>query len=109
MRTILKSKIHGAKVTDVCVDYIGSITIDKKMMNLVDIIEYEQVHVLNVTTGARFVTYAIQGKEGQFQINGAAARLASKGDKIIILAYEIGNDRPLPLVVFLDEKNEVTI
>ena len=78
MRTMLKSKIHRARVTDANINYEGSITIDKKLMKAADILPYEQVHVLNVNNGARFTTYAIEGKEGSGDIclNGAAARLA---------------------------------
>ncbi len=64
MRTMLKSKIHRARVTDCNINYEGSITIDKKLMKEADILPYEQVHVLNVNNGARFTTYAIEGKEG---------------------------------------------
>jgi aspartate 1-decarboxylase len=89
MRTMLKSKIHRARVTDANIDYEGSITIDKKLMTAADILPYEQVHVLNINNGARFTTYAIEGKEGSGDIclNGAAARLGVKGDIVIILTY----------------------
>lgn len=89
MRTMLKSKIHRARVTDGNIDYEGSITIDKKLMAEADILPYEQVQVLNINSGARFSTYAIEGKEnsGAICLNGAAARLAVKGDLVIILTY----------------------
>ena len=90
MRTMLKSKIHRATVTDGNIDYEGSITIDRKLMEEADILPYEQVQVLNINNGARFSTYAIEGKEGRGDIclNGAAARLAVKGDLVIILTYQ---------------------
>ncbi len=89
MRTMLKSKIHRARVTDANIDYEGSITIDSKLMAAADIIPYEQVHVLNINNGARFNTYAIEGKPGSGEIclNGAAARLGVRGDLVIILTY----------------------
>jgi aspartate 1-decarboxylase len=113
MRTMLKSKIHRARVTDANIDYEGSITIDRKLMAAADILPYEQVHVLNVNNGARFTTYAIEGREGAGDIclNGAAARLAVKGDIVIILTYtqvpeeELKNYRPK--VVHVNENNAI--
>jgi aspartate 1-decarboxylase len=86
---MLRSKIHRARVTGGNVDYEGSITIDKALMEAADILPYEMVHVLNVNNGARFQTYAIEGKAGSGEIvlNGAAARLAATGDIVIILTY----------------------
>jgi aspartate 1-decarboxylase len=110
---MLKSKIHRARVTDGNIDYEGSITIDRKLMAAADIIPYEQVHVLNVNNGARFSTYAIEGKEGSGEIclNGAAARLAVRGDLVIILTYtqvpeEEARDYR-PRIVHVNEKNEI--
>ncbi|MCX7912085.1 MAG: aspartate 1-decarboxylase [Dehalococcoidales bacterium] len=113
MRTMLKSKIHRARVTDANIDYEGSITIDRELMARADILPYEQVHVLNVNNGARFTTYAIEGEAGSGVIclNGAAARLAVKGDIVIILTYtqvpeeEARNYQPK--IVHVDEKNAV--
>ncbi len=87
--TLLKSKIHHARVTDVRLDYEGSLTIDPVLMKKVGILPCEQIHVFNVENGARFITYAIEGKPGagEFIVNGAAARLASKGDRLIIVTY----------------------
>jgi aspartate 1-decarboxylase len=110
---MLKSKIHRATVTDANINYEGSITIDKKLMAEADILPYEQVHVLNINNGARFTTYAIEGREGSGEIclNGAAARLAVKGDLVIILTYtEIPEDRLKdykPRVVHVNEKNKI--
>ncbi|MDD5703033.1 MAG: aspartate 1-decarboxylase [Dehalococcoidales bacterium] len=114
MRTMLKSKIHRARVTDGNIDYEGSITIDKKLMEAADIIPYEQVHILNINNGARFHTYAIEGKEngGEICLNGAAARLVAKGDIVIILTYRDVPENELqdyhPRLVYVDEKNRIT-
>ncbi len=112
MRTMLKSKIHRAHVTEANIDYEGSITIDKKLMEAADILPYEQVDVLNVNNGARFTTYAIEGEKGEICINGAAARLAVKGDIVLILTYSpVGEDDArnfLPRLVYVDEKNAIT-
>lgn len=113
MRMMLKSKIHRATVTDANINYEGSITIDSRLMKAADIVAYEQVHVLNVNTGARFTTYAIEGKEGSGDIclNGAAARLGVKGDLVIILTYTDVPDTQLkdykPRIVHVNEKNEI--
>ena len=113
MRTMLKSKIHRARVTALNIDYEGSITIDQKLMEEADILPYEQTEVLNLNNGARFITYAITGKRqsGQICLNGAAARLAKKGDIIIILAYcQIEDSETasfLPKLVYVDNKNNI--
>jgi aspartate 1-decarboxylase len=113
MRTMLKSKIHRARVTGLNIDYEGSITIDQKLMEEADILAYEQVEVLNLNNGARFLTYAISGKResGQICLNGAAARLANKGDIIIILSYcQIEDSEAIsfmPRLVYVDEKNNI--
>jgi aspartate 1-decarboxylase len=114
MRTMLKSKIHRARVTDGNITYEGSITIDKKLMEAADILPYEQVHILNVNNGARFHTYAIEGQEngGEICLNGAAARLVAKGDIVIILTYhELEEEQSRdyhPRLVYVDEKNRIT-
>ena len=113
MRTMLKSKIHRARVTALNIDYEGSITIDQKLMEEADILPYEQTEVLNLNNGARFITYAITGKRqgGQICLNGAAARLAKKGDIIIILSYCQVEDSEavsfLPKRVYVDNKNNI--
>jgi aspartate 1-decarboxylase len=110
---MLKSKIHRAHVTDANIDYEGSITIDRKLMAEADILPYEEVHVLNINNGARFTTYAIEGMAGSGAIclNGAAARLAVKGDIVIILTYtqvpEEQTKNYRPKIVYVDEKNMV--
>ena len=113
MRTMLKCKIHRATVTEGNINYEGSITIDKKLMKEADILPYEQVQVLNINNGARFSTYAIEGVEGKGDIclNGAAARLAVKGDLVIILTYTDMSDEEArnytPKIVHVNERNEI--
>ncbi|MCX7647967.1 MAG: aspartate 1-decarboxylase, partial [Elusimicrobiales bacterium] len=84
---MLKSKIHRAKVTARDINYEGSITIDKKLCDKAKINEFEKVDVYNINNGERFTTYVIYGKDGEIQINGAAARLCEKDDLIIIASY----------------------
>ena len=88
-RTMLKSKIHRATITDCDLHYVGSITIDPDLLEAADILEHEQVHVVDVDNGARFETYTIAGERGSgmMQINGAAARLVHHGDTIIVISY----------------------
>jgi len=109
---MLKSKIHRARVTDADTDYEGSITIDRRLMEAADILPYEQVHVLNINNGARFTTYAIEGEKGEICLNGAAARLAIKGDRVIILSYCGREDAEardfLPTLVYVDKNNAIT-
>ena len=114
MRTMLRSKIHRARVTETNIDYEGSITIDEKLMEEADILPYEQVQVLNINNGARFDTYAIKGDRGSGEIclNGAAARLATKGDTVIILSYcHVDDDEAqnfTPKLVYVDARNAIT-
>ncbi len=112
MRTMLKSKIHRAHVTETNINYEGSITIDQKLMEEADILPYEQVEVLNLNNGARFDTYAIEGEKGEICINGAAARLAIKEDIIIILSYcyvdDDGARNFIPKLVHVAANNAIT-
>ena len=113
MRTMLKSKIHRARITGLSLDYEGSIAIDKRLMAEADILPYEQVQVLNLNNDARFITYAIEAAEGSGQIclNGAAARLAKKGDIILILSYcQLKENEAadfVPRLVYVDAKNNI--
>jgi len=113
MRAMVKSKIHRARVTQVNLDYEGSITIDKVLMEAGDLLPFERVEVLDINNGARFSTYAIKGEanSGVIGINGAAARLVAKGDMIIILSYcQLPDNEAIamePTVVYVDEKNKV--
>jgi len=114
MRIMLKSKIHRAHVTEVNIHYEGSIAIDKKLMAEADILPYEQVQVLDVNNGARFETYAIEAEagSGEIGIRGAAARLVSVGDIVIILTYCHLEDEEAkhfaPKLVYVDQKNAIT-
>ncbi len=112
MRVMLKSKIHRARVTGANIDYEGSVTIDKKLMEAADILPYEQVDVLNINNGARIATYAIEGEKGEICLNGAAARLGAKGDIVLILSYcHIADDVAqnfIPKLVFVDDRNAIT-
>ena len=110
-RRMLKSKIHRACVTGADLNYVGSISIDPALMKHADIIESEQVQVVNVNNGERFETYAITGKPGEVCLNGAAARLAHRGDVVIIMTYADYHSDELidhsPTVVIVDEHNYV--
>lgn len=112
MLTLLKSKIHRAKVTEANLNYEGSLTIDKLLMEKARILPYEAVHVFNISTGDRFVTYAIEGKEGSgiICLNGAAARLGQPGDLIIIVSFVILSEEEAkkwsPIIVHVDENNK---
>jgi aspartate 1-decarboxylase len=113
MRTMLKGKIHRATVTEANIDYEGSITIDKDLMEKADILPYEQVHVLDINNGARLVTYTIEGERGSGVIcmNGAAAKLVSKGDLVIIISYctisEFEAHSIIPKLVYVDKNNRI--
>ena len=113
MLTLLKSKLHRAHVTETDLHYEGSISIDMDLLEKSGILPNEQVDVLNINTGARFTTYAIEAPRGSrtFGINGAAARLAQRGDPIIVIAYAQMDDAEArkhePNVVLLNEFNEV--
>ncbi len=113
MRTMLKSKIHRARVTQVDLDYEGSITIDRSLMEGSDILPFERVEVLDVNNGARFSTYAIEGEadSGIIGINGAAVRLVAKGDIVIILSYcQVPDDEAvnmIPRIVSVDSRNRI--
>lgn len=107
--TMLKSKIHRAKVTDADLTYEGSISIDPTLIEGAGLRLYEQVDIYNINNGARFTTYVIKGKPGEICLNGAAARHVQKGDLVIICSYcgvtEAEADRHQPKVVFVDEQN----
>lgn len=111
--TLLKSKLHRASVTHSEPDYEGSCAIDGDLLDLAGIVDYEQIHIYNISNGERFITYAIRAEAGSrvFSVNGAAAHRAQPGDRIIICAYaavaaqEMGQFKPK--IVLLDEANEV--
>ena len=110
-REILGGKIHSAHVTQVNLEYEGSCAIDEDLLDLANICPWERVHVYNMNSGVRFDTYAIPGKRGSgvIGLNGAAARLGQKGDRVIIVSFvqieEEALDAHKPAVVVVDEKN----
>ncbi|CCQ17858.1 Aspartate 1-decarboxylase [Rhodococcus sp. AW25M09] len=112
-RTMLGGKIHRATVTHADLHYVGSITIDSILMHAAELVEGEQVHVVDITNGARLVTYVIEGRAGSgvIGINGAAAHLVSPGDLVIIMSFRQVEDAELsahsPSVVHVDSANEI--
>ena len=113
LRQFLNSKIHRATVTDANLNYVGSITIDEEFLELSGIMEWEKVEILNINNGERFQTYVIKGKRGSkcFCLNGAAARKAQPGDKIIIVTYADLSPEDIkthkPTIVQVGEGNEI--
>ncbi|WP_031478878.1 aspartate 1-decarboxylase [Maridesulfovibrio frigidus] len=110
-RCLLKSKIHRATITEANVDYEGSISIDINLLEKAGILPFERVDVLNIDNGERLTTYAIEGTEGEFCLNGAAAHKGKAGQKIIICTYTWLDDDELglhkPKVVLLGEGNQI--
>ncbi len=110
IRTMMKSKIHRATVTDADLTYEGSITIDKNLIEMADLLINEKVDIYNCNNGARFSTYVIPGGEGEICLNGAAARHVAKGDIVIIVSYaqmETEEARNFEQkIVMVDEKNQ---
>ena len=108
-RRMMNGKIHRARVTDADLNYVGSISIDPKLLKAANILPNEQVAVYNLMNGARFETYAIEGADGEVCLNGAAARLAQAGDLVIIVTFVEIDEAELsshePSVVFVDERN----
>jgi aspartate 1-decarboxylase len=113
-RTLLKSKIHRVTVTDANVEYEGSITVDRDLMDAADFHHYEQVHIFNVSNGSRFVTYVIEGERGSGDIcvNGAAAHLAGKEDCLIVASFASYSESEckahVPKLVYVDGGNRIT-
>jgi aspartate 1-decarboxylase len=113
-RTMLKSKVHRATVTDSDLHYVGSITVDAELLEAADILEHELVHVLDIDNGARFETYTIAGGRGsgELKINGAAARLVHTGDRVIVISYAQYDEAELgdyaPKIVHVDSRNRAT-
>jgi aspartate 1-decarboxylase len=108
---MLKAKIHRATVTEACLHYEGSITVDRDLLKKAGILPFEQVDIYNVANGERFTTYALEGNRGEIVINGAAAHLARKGDRIIICAYAemeaMEARKHKPKVLLLDDENRI--
>ncbi|WP_018024855.1 aspartate 1-decarboxylase [Corynebacterium ulceribovis] len=111
MRTMLKSKIHRATVTQADLHYVGSCTIDEDLMDAADLLEGEQIDIVDIDNGNRLTTYCIAGRRGSgvIGINGAAAHLIHPGDLVILIGYGVFEDAEAreyePRVIFVDEKN----
>ncbi|MCM3713561.1 aspartate 1-decarboxylase [Halalkalibacter oceani] len=112
-RTMMKAKIHRARVTESNLNYVGSITIDEDIMDAVDILENEKVQIVNNNNGARFETYVIKGERGSgvLCLNGAAARLVQEGDVVIVISYALVPEEKVkshtPRVAIMDENNQI--
>lgn len=112
-RRMMKSKVHRATVTDANLHYVGSVTVDRDLMDAADLLEFEQVAIVDIDNGARLETYVIAGERGRGDLclNGAAARLVSPGDKVIIISYADYDDAELatyaPTVVHVDTANGI--
>ncbi|MEK3881415.1 aspartate 1-decarboxylase [Paenibacillus sp. PL2-23] len=111
-RTMMKSKLHRATVTEANLNYVGSITIDEDLMDAADLLENEKVQIVNNNNGARFETYVITGARGSGVIclNGAAARLVQPGDQVIIISYAMLSNEEAkqhkPIITILDSSNK---
>jgi aspartate 1-decarboxylase len=112
-RRMMKSKIHRATVSDADLHYVGSVTVDRDLMDAADLVEFEQVAVVDIDNGARLETYVIEGPRGGGDIclNGAAARLVSPGDRVILISYADYDDAELetyePAIVHVDSANGI--
>ena len=113
LRTMMRAKLHGATVTQVDLHYVGSITLDAELLEKLDILPNERVQVLNVNNGARLETYVFAGERGSgvVGLNGAAARLAQPGDKVLVVCYSLMSEEEArshkPKVALLDERNRI--
>lgn len=114
LRRLMKSKIHRATITSADLHYEGSLTVDEDLLDAADLVEFEEIQVVNVNNGARFTTYLLPGPRGSgvIQLNGAAARLGSPGDLVILISYGEYSDQEAahhsPRVVFVDDRNRMT-
>lgn len=112
-RTMMKAKIHRARVTEANLNYVGSVTIDQDILEQVDILPNEKVQIVNNNNGARFETYVIPGERGSgiICLNGAAARLVQKDDIVIIISYALVSEEKLPTfksrIAIMNENNEI--
>ncbi|PSM53188.1 aspartate 1-decarboxylase [Campylobacter blaseri] len=108
---MLQSKIHRATVTDANLNYVGSISIDEKLIKAAKLKEFQKVEILDVNNGERFQTYVIKGKKGEICLNGAAARKVAKGDIVIIVSYASMSEKKArkfkPTIVHVDKKNKI--
>jgi len=107
MPIVLRAKIHGAVVTGKNLEYEGSLTLGRDLLEVAGIWQYERVEVYNVNNGARFSTYVIEGPPGVVELNGAAARLGEVGDRLIVAVYDCATAPLKPRIVILGEKNKI--
>ena len=113
LRTMYKSKIHRATLTDADLNYEGSVTVDSDLLDAADILTHEQVHIVNINNGARLETYVLPGERGSGEIclNGAAARLGAPGDLVILISYAEVDDLEArewePTTILVDENNRI--
>ena len=108
VRTWVRAKVHGVRVTDKSVEYNGSVSLSRALMDAVDLAPYEQVHVVNLTNGARWVTYVLPvDVPGVFTLNGGGARLGEIGDACVLLAYETADTYHPARVIFCDAANAI--
>lgn len=113
LRTMMRAKVHGATLTGVNLQYVGSLTLDAGIMERLDILPNEMVQVLNLNNGARLTTYVIPGEKGSgsVELNGAAARLGHAGDRVLIVTYALMEDKEArnfrPKVALVDERNRI--
>lgn len=107
-RTWIAAKLHGVRVTDASVRYHGSVTIGDNLLYAANIEPYEQVHVVNLANGHRWVTYALPGEDGVFSLNGGGARLGVVGDECVVMTFRTASDYQPATVVFCDENNRIT-
>lgn len=107
MRTFVGAKIHGITVTSAQLEYHGSVTIDNHLMDVANIMPYEQVHVVNLNTGQRWITYAIPGRPGAFELNGGGARCGCVGDRCVVMTYIQADKTPGAEVIELDTNNKI--
>ena len=111
LRTMYKSKIHRATLTDADLHYEGSVTVDSDLLDAADILPHEKVQILNINNGSRLETYVLPGKSGEICLNGAAARLGAPGDMVIIISYAEVDDLEArewePKTILVDENNRI--
>jgi aspartate 1-decarboxylase len=109
LRAYITSKVQGITVTDACVDYHGSVSVDQDILVAAGIEPYEQVHVVNLTTGARWITYVLPSPAGSgaFILNGGGARLGVVGDRCVLMAFALAEGAPGARVVFCNDKNGI--
>jgi aspartate 1-decarboxylase len=108
LRSFVTAKIHGISVTAASVEYHGSVTVGADLLDAAGIQPYERVFVVNLSTGARWDTYALPGHDGVFTLNGGSARLGVPGDRCVIMTYGLAERAPGAVVVFCDEANRVS-